>query len=167
MCYGLYKRQSKTESKCWKLTSGVRGQMLPKRCCCTKIIKHWVVYWFHSLYQCFHVATGRKTAIDLSVIFMWTFTAPQRNNECWNLILESIFCWLRKRLHFFFFWLTHLQEWFRWAFPPCSPAAKYNGINMSWLNWCKSISWLKNIYNTRIVYANFAIMSRDEPLLTT
>lgn len=39
----------------------VRGQMLHKHSCCTKIIKHWVAYWFHSLYQCYHVASGRNT----------------------------------------------------------------------------------------------------------
>lgn len=38
-----------------------RGQMLHKHSCCTKIIKHWVAYWFPSLYQCFRVASGRKT----------------------------------------------------------------------------------------------------------
>lgn len=75
---------------------------------------------------------------------MCTFTAPKRNNECYSLIF--LFPSAEYKICHFCLCFPHLQQWFRRAFAPCLPAAQYSGINIPWLNCCKSISSL--LYST-------------------
>lgn len=53
----------------------VRGRMLHKHFCCTKIIKLWVAYWF--LYQSFHVASGWNSVGKKSLSSLWVCYCDQ------------------------------------------------------------------------------------------
>lgn len=105
----------------------VRGQVLHKHSCCTKIIKHWVAYWFHSLYQCFHAAGGR-TLLDRHVCHLYVnIYRAQEKRRGSEPRLSIHVTWVKMSLIFVCF--PHLQRWFRRVLSSSSPAAQYSGIN--------------------------------------
>ena len=106
----------------------VRGQVLHKHSCCTKIIKHWVAYWFHSLYQCFHAAGGR-TLLDRHVCHLYVnIYRAQEKRRGSEPRLSIHVTWVK--MSFVFVCFPHLQRWFRRVLSSSSPTAQYIGINI-------------------------------------